>query len=66
MPACASSMLPVPTDMRVRSLLGSVCWSFAKARISGMGSGAEEGVGVDEGFWRRVSMEGPPGTMSTS
>ena len=48
---------PVPMDIRVRSLLGSDCWSSANALISWRGW---------ESDFRMLSMEGPPGIIRTS
>ena len=48
---------PVPMDMRVRSLLGSVCWSLAKSWISLIGSVS---------FLSTSSTPTPPGMIKTS
>ena len=57
MPPCARIRDPVPIDIRVRSLLGSVCWSLVKADMSFKGS---------DSFLIISSTEFPPGIMRTS
>ena len=47
----------MPMDIRVRSLVGSDCWSSANALIIWRGW---------ESDFRMVSMEGPPGIIRTS